>query len=482
MTIYTHSIAYNLFRNCEKQPEKTAIVNNGRHISYKQLSKLTEQFTRTLTANGVKKGDILGVQLTDSVDFCALLFSASSLGAAIAPVDKTMPKNLAIKRFAALGANHIVSDKISNSINIHDDSPNIQIHYPELDGDETLIISLTSGSTSDPKPITLTQNNKLKRANAHIDLYKLNSDDVILASTPLYHSLAERLVIMSILLGATAVIMDEFKSYEWFNLINREKVSFTITDSSQLTQISSMLLSPFVPEITTLKAVVSSSSFLENHVKKELIDKLHCDLFEIYGTSESSTLTNINLKENSKIHSVGTPLKGVEIRIDEPDDKGIGEILCKSDLMFKGYFHNRELTDKAYKDSYFKTGDLGKIDEEGYLYYCGRKDELIKVNGINIYPFDIEDALSQIPEIKECAVFNYPDDIKGNVIATAIVIKDDAQLSEETVRAFCEKQLFELSRPEYVFFLNELPKNSLGKIQKSKIYEAVIRSQMMGAF
>ena len=481
MTLNQHSICAFLSQNLEKNPAKKAIINNGRTLSYEQFCEKVSDYTKIMYHHGVKQGTLIGVCLKDSIEFSALMFACANLGAAIAPIDNTTPSELARARFEDLNVNFTISDlDLKDPIDLSESVPEEDITLPELSGEETMIISLTSGSTSEPKAIELSQNIKIRRANAHIDLYDISEDDIILSSTPLYHSLAERLVIMSLIKGATAVIMDEFKPYEWFSLVDKEKVSFTICDSSQLAQISQILLSPFVPEIRSLRTIVSSSSFLENHVKKELINRLDCGLYEIYGTSETSTLTNINLKENDRIRSVGTPLKGVELKIADPDEKGIGEILCKSSLIFKGYYHNEKLSESTFTDGWFMTGDLGRIDEEGYLYYCGRKSEMIKVNGINIYPFDIEDTLSRLEGIEEAAIFNYPDDIKGNVIGLAAVLKEDASISVPEIEEFCRQNLPALSRPEYIFILKQLPKNSMGKIRKNKIYENIIRSQMMG--
>ena len=471
------SITYYLFKSTEKHPDKIAIVNQGRYFSYQDFYKMVEKCLIKLIIDGVGKNDIIGVHISDSINFCAMMFASSALGASIAPVDKTTPESIFTERFNKLNIKRVITDEYFES---EMEETDVKISYPELSGDETMIISLTSGSTSDPKAIELTQNNKYARAKAHIDLYKLDENDIILASTPLYHSLAERLVIMSVVLGATVVIIDDFKSYEWFNTVHKENVSFTITDSSQLVQISQMLYSPFVPKIDSLKTIVSSSSFLENHVKKELINKLNCNLYEIYGTSETSTLTNINLKNTDNIRSVGKPLEGVELKIFEPDEKEIGEIICKTPLIFKGYFNNEKLNENSFEDGYFKTGDLGKINQNGYLFYCGRKEELIKSNGINIYPVDIEYVVRQLDEVNECAVFTYPDDIKNNAIGLAVVLKENRCIEISRIAQFCDDNLPVLFRPEYIFILPELPKNAMGKIMKNNIYENVIKQQMVG--
>ena len=476
MEISQNCITYHLFENAQKNPDKKALVVNNVSYTYQEFAEKVNKFILFLSNCSITKHDLIGVQLNNTVDLCSIIFACSALGTALVPVDSTIPKNQADSLLKRLNVKKTIRDEdlVDNAVN------GKEIDYPELTGDEAYIICLTSGSTGKPKPIELTQNIKLKRAKEHLKLYNVNQNDVILASTPLYHSLAERLLIMSVISGATCVIIDDFKASEWFNVVNREKVTFTISEASQLCQITPLLLSPFVPDISSLKTIVSSSSLLENHIRKELINKLDCDVYEIYGTSESSTLTNINIKENDKKFSVGKVLDCAEIIIKDPDNNGIGEILCKSELMFKSYYHEEELNDKAFEDGFFKTGDLGKIDSNEYLYYCGRKDELLKINGINVYPFNIENAVMEIDGIKECAVFSYPDDLKGNVVGLAAVKETGSSINRDLIKTFCLNNLSKIMIPEYIFVVKELPKNAMGKIMKNKIYENIIRYQMTG--
>ena len=473
-------ITYLLFQNADKSPDKVALVNKKRIVNYKDFSDLVNNYVCVLSNNGVHNKQIIGIDLNDSIEFSAVLFAAAALGITIVPLENSTPFELAQKKFTYLKVDYTISNQsFDQNVDLSLREKN-DFEYPKISGNEPFIISLTSGSTSDPKPIELSQDIVLKRALTHINLYDITENDVLLASTPLHHSLAERIVIMSLIVGGTCVIMDEFKPYDWFKLINDYKITFTIADSSQLSQISQLLSSPFLPATDSLRAVVSSSSFLENHTKKELVDKMNCNLYEIYGTSESSTLTNINLKNENKISSVGRPLKCAEIIIHNPDMNGIGEILCKSDLLFNGYYNDSKLTNNAFIDNYFRTGDFGRLDEDGYLYYYGRKDDLLKVNGLNIYPFDIETSLLNLDGIKECAVFNYPDELEGNTIAAAIVLKDGSDLNIKSINDYCINTLSKLSVPRKYFIVKELPKNALGKVQKNKIFEYIIRNQMTG--
>ena len=134
--------------------------------------------------------------------------------------------------------------------------------------------------------------------------------------------------------------------------------------------------------------------------------------------------------------------------------------------MCNGYYNQPEIFQDSLQDNYFKTGDLGYLDEAGYLYFAGRKKELIITGGINVYPQDIEKCVNKLPEVKECAAFAYPDNRLGEVVALAIVPKPDTQLSKRKIQIQCAKNLADYQQPHMIVFLDQLPKNSLGKLEK----------------
>lgn len=203
----------------------------------------------------------------------------------------------------------------------------------------------------------------------------------------------------------------------------------------------------------------------------------------MYGTSETSTVTDINFKETlHKANSVGKCLNCAEIMIIDDNNwelsiGEIGEIICKSSLTCKGYYKQPKMTNEAFTDGYFHTGDLGKVDEDGYLYFCGRKKELIITGGINVYPIDIENCLKGLSGVKESAAFSYPDDRLGEVVAVAIVRDTNSNLTKKNVQFHCLQNLADFQQPHKIFFLNKLPTNSLGKLVKGKLLETV---QMKG--
>lgn len=490
-------------------PKHTAICCDGESVSYSVLAEMVSKCSNFFLENGITYGDNIGFPMNNSIESAALIMVAANIGVGLVPINPTLPRSAMDIAFASGDIKHIIARKAffelceqEGGIEVRgikvcldsdykgtipfSDLESFSSNRPEVSqitGDETMILTMTSGSTGDPKPINLTQNNKYSRAMAHIKLYNITKDDNVLAATPLYHSLAERLVIIPLILGGTSILLPRFTPNLWLNCIREQKVTFTIAVSAQLSQVAQLLSSPFVPDITSLRSIVSSSAMLEPYARTELIKKLHCDFHEMYGTSEVSTVTSINFRETfNKQQSVGKPIPNTSIHIlrDDgsiSDTNEIGEIACKTKLLFSGYYGMPLETKKSFANDYFKTGDLGRIDGDGYLYFCGRKKELIITGGINVYPCDIEKNIMRMPEVGECAAFSYPDDRLGEVVAVAVVLKEGVTLTKRAVNIFCAKNLADFQQPHYVFIMDDLPKNPMGKLVKSKLIEIVKKNE-----
>ena len=177
------------------------------------------------------------------------------------------------------------------------------------------------------------------------------------------------------------------------------------------------------------------------------------------------------MSEQTKIKSVGRPVPGVKIEILREDGAvalpgEVGEIICKTPMIFGGYFKRPDLTAAAMWGDYFRTGDLGKLDEDGYLYYLGRIKEIIITGGINVYPKDIESVLSEHPSILENAVFPLPDDNLGEIVAVAIAPRNPDDFDLRKIRFHCAEHLADFQQPRKYFLMKALPKNEMGKVIK----------------
>ena len=499
-------IADLFYENASKMPEKMAIWCDGKTATYKEMADLVSRYSNFLISKGVQYGDHVAIPMNNSIESVALFLSAADLGICLVPLNPTLPLDSLKIAMQSGDMKHLIARRSflsdcskKGGVEVQgitvcldgdwegaysfSEVANMPVTRPaceHIKGDESFILTMTSGSTGMPKPIDISQQNKIDRSFAHIRVYGLTKEDKIMAATPLYHSLAERLVIMPLILGATSILLPRFTPALWLKCTEEQKPTFTIAVSAQLAQILELIKQTDVKGIDSFRSIVSSSALLEEKVKLELIDRLHCEFHEMYGTSETSTVTDICFQTaRNKQKSVGLPFDEAEIKILRDDEDKecaigeVGEIACKSKLTCKGYYKQMNMMEMATTDGYFRTGDLGYVDEDKYLYFAGRKKELIITGAINVYPNDVDAVVSQLTAVEECAAFSYPDDRLGEVVALAIVIKQDCELNERTVKMYCARNLADFQQPHKIFFIDMLPKNAMGKLQRNRILEHI---------
>lgn len=495
------STIYHLFKkNVEHTPDKIAILCNEKSITYSELLMMTDTLVFSLKNIGVTFQTHIALSLHNSELYAPIFLAISQLGAVAVP----LPPSLKIQQLETalsktrckffigssviiqeilihniLPANFLIStDKELKDIVFFDTmliAPNDKLNNStHIDINEPYILTMTSGSTGDPKPIIFSQQTKITRAlEATIEPYNLTKDDVILVCTPLYHSLAQRSLIMPLILGAQVVILSHFTPSIWATTIQKHHISFTFAVSSQL-EIILNELNDSSYNFSSLKTIISSSAPLKNETKLKLLKYFNCDIREIYGASEIGVATDISIRyETQKYGSVGKPLPFVDLKII--DDKQnilftneVGEIACKTLTCFKGYYENPHATQSAFtENNYFCTGDLGKIDEDGYLYYIGRKKELIITGGINVFPRDVEEILLGVKGVKEAAVIGINDDYFGEAILAIVVAESDVTIKH--LQRACVKHLANHQQPLAYEFVSSLPKNDLGKLKKYEL-------------
>ncbi|MBP5468020.1 MAG: long-chain fatty acid--CoA ligase [Candidatus Riflebacteria bacterium] len=495
----SNSIVRTFFQSTKKEPDKISIYCGNKVITYSNLGKKVIQYYYILK-NNLCTNDILCFQIENSIDSVAIFLASIALNITLVPINPTLPKKKMIETALAIKAKYClptisVFQEMSEEEKVFclpqsiyeiencDDEVNLDDFIKKIIDEQSTsnfkLLSMTSGTTGIPKAFILNEECIINRIKSHIEAYNINNNDIILSSTPLYHTLAERLVLIALTTGSTAVIMPDFTANNWLNTISDKKVTFTIADASQLSMVSQLLSSPFAPDIKSLKCLVSSSSILEPHIKRELLNRVKCEFHEIYGTSETSTVTDLNLTIfKNKLRTVGKPFYNSEIKIindnkEEQKIGEIGEIICKTKLAFNGYWNHQQNID------WFETGDLGKVDEDGFLYFCGRKQDLINKNGVNVYPIEIEECINSLEEVIDCYVFAYPDERQYEIIASAIVLKPNSKIDEKGIKAYCRNNLSDVQQPQKIIFLTELPRNAMGKIQKNKVFEIIARQPLM---
>ncbi|WP_156491877.1 class I adenylate-forming enzyme family protein, partial [Oleiphilus sp. HI0123] len=307
----------------------------------------------------------------------------------------------------------------------------------------------------------------------------ITSEDLTLIATPMYHSLAERLVVISLISGGTCVVLGTYTAKKWIDAVIDHKVSFAIPVSSQLKQILIELKNKPSP-LETLRCIVSSSERLPDAVREEMKQVIRCDVHECYGASEVAIVTDLDC-QSSENGSVGKVIPGVEIAIldDNRVPVGVnqaGEIACKTPMLFSGYYKNPETTAAAMWNDFFCTGDIGCIDEEGYLYFLGRKKDVIISGGINIYPKDIEDVLNSHESVVESAVIPLLDDALGEKLTAVVVVNSNTPFNIRLLQRLCAKALADYQQPRAYLVVESLPKNPMGKIMKQNLIQQITDS------
>lgn len=500
-------IIHYLLKTAELFPDKTAIIFAEDALTYRDFTEQTRRLSYALSHIGVGKGTHIGILLNNSVEFATSMFAAADLGATVVPMNSTLSSNDLLTAIKVTDIHYIIGWHAVLKDFIECSKQNFPLSLQqcisvggEIDGcvsfNETLeiaprayelgkqviddevdfILTMTSGSTSVPKPIVFTQGTKIRRCFGAQELYGITDKDITLVATPMYHSISQRLVIMPVITGGTCVIMQKFTPKSWLALVDKHKVSFCILVSPQLEMILQHQ-GGTEADLGSLRSIVCCCSLLKNDIKKLLIKKMKCDLHECYGASEVGIVSNLSFKDSSKkLHTVGNAVLGVEIKIVDSNKnpvptREIGEIICKSTMRFSRYYKNDQATCQSMIDGFFCTGDMGYLDEDGFLVFAGRKKEIIITGGINVYPMDVEAVLNAHPKVKESVVVGVEDRRFGEAVLALIIPAKGEALTSRELQRYCLDRLADFQQPMAYVFVDDFPRTGLGKVIRHKLVD-----------
>ncbi|HET7579190.1 MAG TPA: long-chain fatty acid--CoA ligase [Bacillales bacterium] len=342
-----------------------------------------------------------------------------------------------------------------------------------LDEKDTAVILYTSGTTGKPKGVRLTHKNLCSNAISSA----ANNDrepGTTLGVLPLAHVYGLTVSNVCFLTGSSIVVFSKFDPEKVFAAIEQYKVrSFSAVPA----MIHAMLHHPKAGDydLSSLENVGSGSAPMPVALIEKFKQKFGADVYEGYGLSEAAPVVTAHRRDlPHKPGSVGVPIPGVEIRIVDDEDHEIpvgqvGELIVHGDNVSPGYFQNEEETRRALKKSWLHTGDLAKVDEDGYLYIVDRKKDLIIRGGFNIYPRDLEELLMRHEAVSEAAVIGVPDERMGEEVLAYVVKKQGSTVVETELVAYCQAHLAKNKTPRKVVFIESLPRNGVGKVLKTKL-------------
>jgi long-chain acyl-CoA synthetase len=341
--------------------------------------------------------------------------------------------------------------------------------------DDTAVILYTSGTTGTPKGAELTHANLKTNCEITRDMFGIGGDVVTLGALPLFHSFGQTCGMNATLAaGGTLSLIPRFDPGKALEIIERDRVNLF---QGVPTMYSALLHHEGHEKFdtATLELCVSGGSAMPVELMRSFEDAFGCKILEGYGLSESSPVASFNRPDRErKPGSIGIPIEGVEMKVVDDDGNDVpqgevGEIVIRGHNVMKGYWNKPDETGETLIDGWLHTGDIAKIDEDGYFFIVDRKKDLIIRGGYNVYPREIEEVLYEHPAVREAAVIGVKDDNLGEEVGAAVALKDGEEASAQELRDFVKEQVAAYKYPRRVWFVDDLPKGPTGKILKREI-------------
>ena len=510
-----------LCEHARTQPDKPAFIWYGTRITYAELDAWSDAFAAALQALGVRQGDRVALFLNNCPQYVVAHFGIQKAGAIVGPCGplfKAMELEYQLKDLGAevivaadnllpvldqVRANtairHVFVTRYADLLPARADiavPPELQApaadrregmhdlvaamrsgekpQAVEVSLDDVALLTYTSGTTGLPKGAMLSFGNALCKASAAADCNGVRADDVVLAIAPLYHIAGMLMGInVTVYTGATTVLLHRFDPLATAQAIDKYRISWWYSIAPMNVAVMQLAQAKDY-DLSSLKVNASTSfgiTLTEALASQWRAFTGHAELFEAaYGLSETHTMDTYMPRERIKWGTHGVPAPGVEIRIVDPDSgadlpRGSqGEIVLRSDGVFKGYWNKPEATAATLRDGWVHTGDMGVLDEEGYLTFQGRFKEMIKVSGYSVFPEEVETLLIRHPAVAQAAVIGVADAHRGEVVKAVIVRKPDVEASAAEIMAWSREHMSAYKVPRHVVFRDSLPVTGAGKV------------------
>jgi long-chain acyl-CoA synthetase len=502
--------------------EQEILVFENRRLTYGELWEGIQRHANALRALGVRRGDCVAALQTNSDRSVQAYYAAAALGAVFLPlnyraklpeleymvttakvkvllvgdryveaVDQLRPKFTTVESYVAMDAPHagmrLLDDLLAAAA--------ADFEPPEVEDEDTTILMYTSGTTSLPKAVMLTYNDFTAYVTANVELADGTPRGTSLLCVPLYHIAGATNVMTNMFAGRKLVLLRQFDAGEWLHTVERERVThaflvptmvkqlidhpdFSQHDLSSLVNVSyGGAAMPFPVVRRAIEMFPKSTGFVNAFGQTETTSTLTVlgpDDHRLDGTPQEVELRLKRLK------SIGRPLPDVELKVVDDDGRElptgqVGELWVRTPRVMKGY-GTASGTTSPLRDGWLPTSDMGWLDEDGYIFLAGRKDDMIIRGGENIAPAEVEAVIYSHPGVDEAAVVGIPDVEWGQRVAAVIVPRPGVTLTAEEITDFCRQRLASFKKPEVIQFADALPKNQMGKVLKKDL-----RAQLSGA-
>ena len=486
------NLAHRLLASASADPSARAIRLDDVTLSYAHLASASCRLAKRLTERGLQPGDRVGVMLPNVPEFAIAYYGILVAGGVVVPINPLL-KGREIAHYIGdsgamilLTSQEAVDQAKTGTGELGTDlivlqTPPVGPYDPATVVDradnDTAVILYTSGTTGKPKGAELTHANLRRNADIFAnDWLKLTPDDVLMGCLPLFHTFGQTVGMnCAIFSGACLTMISRFDGAKALQVVERDRVSIFL---GVPTMYSALLNVPDRDRYDTssLRLCASGGAALPLEVLSVFETAFSCPIIEGYGLSETAPVASFNPPEGvRKVGSVGVPIDGVQMRIVADDWSDlpigdIGEIAIRGHNIMKGYWRQPAATAEVMSsDGWFRTGDLGRMDEEGYFYIVDRKKALIIRGGYNVYPREVEEVLYEHPAIAEAAVVGIPHDALGEEIGAAVALAPGASAHPDEIRDFVKERLASYKYPRQVWIVDALPKGPTGKILRREI-------------
>ena len=489
------NLATILTESAARDPEHVALRLDDLELSYAQLDGASAHIAGLLADKGISPGDRVGIMLPNVPYFAVCYYGVLRAGAVVVPMNVLLKRRevafylrdsgakllFAWHGFAEdaqagaddAGAECVLVTPGEFEHQVGAAKPRVEL--VDTADTATAVILYTSGTTGTPKGAELTHGNLARNAEIACGLFGLGADGVTLGALPLFHSFGQTCGLnATIAAGGTLTLIPRFDPRTALEIIQRDRVNVF---QGVPTMYGAILHHPeqATVDTSTLQVCVSGGSAMPVELMRGFEEAFGCKVLEGYGLSETSPVASFNHPDRErKPGSIGTPVDGVEMKL--VDDEGrevpdgeVGEIVIRGHNVMKGYWNKPEATADSIRDGWFHSGDMARIDDQGYFFIVDRKKDMIIRGGYNVYPREIEEVLYEHPAVREAAVIGLPHDQYGEEVGAAVALKDGAQVTSEELRDYVKAQVAAYKYPRLVWFVDELPTGPTGKILKREI-------------
>ena len=489
------SIAEFIHQSAETYPDKTAVSNEQGDLTYREFERVSKNLAAYLQNElHIRKGDRVASLIGNSLEFPIVCYACAMIGAIMVPINTKLSKEEIAYILNHSGARTILhqeplQDKITDNPHLesqHDITQLIRkvaranlvnLRKTTVEETDPAYILYTSGTTGRPKGAVISHINVIHSVMNFKNI--LDSDETLstVIAVPMFHvtGLVGQLL-HQFYNGGTVYSMERYQNEAYIELVQKHKINFLFN----------------VPTIFIMMS--TSRKFLENDfsfvrkvayggapIYRQTYDTMkkafpNADLHNAYGSTETTSPTTLMpaVYDESKVRSCGRPVPVADVKIVDENGEELpaghtGELYIRGPMVVEGYWDNEEANLKNFTDGYWHSGDLGTIDEEGFVYILDRKKDMINRGGEKIFSIEVEDVLKAHPEINEAAVVGEPDSVFGERVKAFIVSPSLNETDIEAIRSYCLERLAKFKVPESIVFLEELPRNAAGKILKTAL-------------